>query len=189
MRRAITLGATAALTAGVLAACSSEQSGTATTVASNTAPATTATQATTSQVTAWKPCDIPDSDIAAVGLNPATKQQDGPKGVKFPGLDVCAWLGQKPNWYVLNIYSDHSHTYDEVVHNTTLYKDPESVTVDGRPGTRLVSATEDHDCTIAIDAKNSVQFQVSAKPSSREPGDACAEVTRITTALVKNIPS
>ena len=171
MRRAITLGAAAALTAGVLAGCSSGESGTATPVASNTVPATATAQAATStQVAAWNPCGIPDSDISDVGLNPATKQKDGPKGVKFPGLDVCSWLGEKPNWYVLNVYSDHSHTYDEVVHNTTLYKNPEPVTVDGRPGTKLVSATEDHDCTIAVNAKNSVQFQVSPKLSARATG-------------------
>ncbi|MFF0456119.1 DUF3558 family protein [Nocardia africana] len=188
MRRAITVGAAAALTAGVLAACSSGHSGT--TVASNTTPATTAAQATTSApVSAWTPCNIPDSDISAVGLNPATKQADGPGDVKFPGVDICAWLGEKPNWYQLNVYSDHSHSYDEVVHNRTLYKDPEPVTIDGRPGTRLVSATSDHDCTIAVNGKNSVQFQVSAKASARQPGDACAEVTRITTALIKNVPS
>ena len=109
--------------------------------------------------------------------------------MKFPGVDVCAWLGQKPNWYQLNVYSDHSHTYDEVVHNTTLYKEPEPVTVDGRPGTRLTSATSDHDCTVSINAKsNPVQFQVSAKLGAKQPGDACSEVTRIATVLVKYIP-
>ncbi|MGW5513495.1 DUF3558 domain-containing protein [Nocardia africana] len=186
MRRAIPLGAAVVLTAGVLAACSSENSGTAAPVASTTPVRATASPA---QAAAWNPCDIPDSDISAVGLNPATKQQDGPNGVKFPGVDICIWLGEKSKWYGLNVYSDHSHTYDEVVHNTTLYKNPEPVIVDGRPGTRLVSATSEHDCTIAVDAKNSVQFQVSAKPSSSQPGDACAEVTRITAALVHNVPN
>ncbi len=191
MRRAITLGAATALAAGVLAACSSGESGTATTVASNTAPATATAQATTStQVAAWNPCDIPDSDVSAVGLNPSTKQANGPGGVKFPGVDVCSWLGQKANWYQLNIYSDHSHTYDEVVHNTTLYKDPEPVTVDGRPGTQLVSATSENDCTIAINAKsNPVQFQISSKLGAKQPGDACTEVTQVAAVLVKNIPS
>ncbi|WP_227984449.1 DUF3558 domain-containing protein [Nocardia spumae] len=190
MRRAITLGAAATLTAGVLAACSSGESGTATTVASHTVAATTTAQvATSAQVSSWKPCEIPDSDISAVGLNPATKQEDGPGEVKFPGVDICAWLGQKSNWYQLNVYSDHSHSYDEVVHNTRLYKDPEPITVDGRPGTRLVSATSDHDCTIAVDAKNPVQFQVSAKLSAEQPGDACAEATRIATALAKHVPN
>lgn len=184
MRRAMTLGA-AVLTTGVLAACSSGNSGTATPAASAT-PAPTTT--TTAQATAWHPCSIPDSDIAGVGLNPSTKQEDGPGKVKFPGWDICSWLAEKPNWYVLNVYSTRDHSYDEVVHNTTLYKNPEPVTVEGRPGTRLFSATEDHDCTIALDSKPPVQFQISAKPSAREPGDACAEVTRITTALVKNIP-
>ena len=60
---------------------SSGESGTATTVASNTAPMTITAQATTStQAAAWKPCDIPDSDIAAVGLNPSTKNKTDPKG-------------------------------------------------------------------------------------------------------------
>ena len=114
----------------------------------------------------------------------------GSAGVRFPGWDICSWQGVKPNWYTLQVYSTKDHNYDQAIHNTILYKEPQPVSVAGHAATQLHSATDDHDCTIIFDAVGGpVSFQVSAKPSAEQPGDACVEATRIAGTLIKDVPN
>ena len=139
--------------------------------------------------TGFDPCALPEVDLAAAGLDPSSKHV-GAAGVRIPGWDACSWRGQKTAWYGLNVYSTGEHTYDEAIHNTTLYRDPQPVKVAGRDATQLYSATDDHDCTIIFDATGGpVSFQVSAKLSADNPGDACAEASRIAGSLVKDVPN
>ncbi len=146
------------------------------------------TAATPASNTAWNPCSIPDADIAAAGLNPSTKEV-GSAGVTFPGWDICTWDSNSGEWYALELYSTSSHTYDEVVHNTTLFKNPRPVTVGGRAGMVLPHANESDACTVALDAKNPVQVAVSTKPSADSAGDPCAEAARIAGVLLKDLPA
>lgn len=179
--------AIAAVIGAVLAAagCSSGESGT----PAQDASTAVATPATAQTVTGFDPCSLPAVDLASAGLNPATKQV-GSAGVKFPGWDICTWLAEKPGWYTLQVYSTEEHTYDEAIHNTTLYKDPEPVTVAGHSATQLHSATAENDCTVMFDAAGGpVSFQVSAKPSADQPGDACTEAARISGALLEDVPN
>lgn len=183
--QAIVFVVAAVLAVGALTACSSGESGKAAPVASTAVPAPT----TAAKATAWNPCGIPDSDIAAVGLDPGTKQV-GAGGVKFPGWNICAWLGKKPNWFNLNVFSTTDHTYSEAVNNTTLYKDPQQVVVAGRQATQLRSATDPNGCTIALDVSaGPVLFTVTRKFSADSPGDSCSEANRLATELAKDVPS
>ena len=167
-----------------VAGCSSGDNGSADPVSS--ASATASAAATPTSNTAWNPCDISDADIASAGLNPSTKRV-GSAGVKFPGWDICTW--RSDSWYQMNILATDAHTYDEVVHNTTLFHDPRPVTVGARPATALLHNDDEHACTIAFDMPTGpVQFDLTPKLSSRQFGDACAEATRIAGVLDKNLP-
>ncbi|MFI7194857.1 DUF3558 domain-containing protein [Nocardia nova] len=139
--------------------------------------------------TAWNPCSIPDADIAAAGLNPAKKHPDtGKYSEKFPGWDICGWLSN--SWYSLNIYSTNSHTFDEVINNTTLFRDPQPVSVGERRGVLLHHVDNPQACTIALDIPNDpVQMDVDAKASADTVGDSCSEVTRIARVLEKDLPA
>ena len=187
----VVAAAVCALGAVSLVSCSSDgdKSGATSVAAETSSAAASSAVASSTQATGFDPCSLPDADIAAVGLNPASRRV-GAAGVRFPGYDICTWLGEKPNWYQLNVYSTTDHTYDEATHNTTLYRDAQPVNVAGHNATQLHSATDSNDCTIAFDASGGpVSFQVSAKLSAEQPGDACAEAARISAALVKDVPS
>jgi len=183
----------AVLAAGAMTATAGCSGGSHSTTASSSTsavPVSTAPAASApASNTAWNPCSISDADIAASGLNPAKKEPDtGKYAQKFPGWDVCAWLSD--SWYQLNVYSTNAHTFDEVVHNTTLFRDPQPVTVAGRSGMLLPSVSDPEDCTIAFDIPNDpIQLEVSAKISADSPGDACTEVTRISSVLAKDLPA
>ncbi|PSR62443.1 DUF3558 domain-containing protein [Nocardia nova] len=139
--------------------------------------------------TAWNPCSIPDSDIAAAGLNPARRVGDTSKyGTKFPGWDICGWMSD--SWYGLNLYSTNSHTFDEVIHNTTNFADPRTVSVGGRSAVMLDPLYVPQGCTLVFNASSGpVQFELGPKASADQAGDACVEVTRIAAALVKDLPA
>lgn len=182
----------AVLAAGMLvgAAGCSDDSGsakgeaTATSVASG-APAST----TAASNTAWNPCSIPDADIAAAGLNPERRQADtGKHGTKFPGWDICGWVSE--SWYAINVYSTSSHTFDEVIHNTNNFSNPRDTTVSGRSAVMLDSLTVPGGCDLAFNASSGpVILEVTSKPSADNPGNACAEATRIAQVLLKNFPA
>lgn len=130
---------------------------------------------------------MPDADVTAAGLNPARKQV-GALGTKFPGWNICGWMSD--SWYELHLYSTNAHTYNEVVHNTTLFHDPQPVTVAGRSATQLLQNDEPDGCTIVFDIPTGpVQFAVAPKLSAQQTGDACAEARRIADVLNKDLPA
>ncbi len=180
----------AVLAAGALAAaagCSgTADHATASSSAPGTLSSTVPVQSAPASNTAWNPCSIPDADISAAGLNPARKLADtGKYGTKFPGWDICGWMSD--SWYGLTVYSTNSHTFDEVVHNETLFKDPQQVTVAGRDATLLHQVDVPTGCTIVFDIPGTpVQVNVNPKLSADAPGDACAEAQRIAGVLVKD---
>ena len=155
-------------------------------------PTTTVTTASASSDpasnTAWNPCSIPDADIAAAGLNPAKKQTDtGKYDEKFPGWDICGWMSD--SWYLLNIYSTNAHTFDQVVTNTTLFRDPQPTSFGKYKAVLLHQLDDPQACTIAFDVPHDpVQFVLSPKLSADAVGDSCAEVTRIAGLLAKDLP-
>lgn len=185
LRRTMAVFAVCAVGVLSLVGCSSSEGDVATAQPATPAsqPATTSTAAT-----GFDPCSLSDADISAVGLDPETKDV-GAGGVEFPGYDICTWLGRKPNWYQLNVYATNEHTYEDAIHNTKLYKDPQPATIAGIEATQLHSATSENDCSIVLNVPSVATFQVSAKFSAKEPGDACAEAVRISTALAKDVPT
>ena len=188
--RRMTSVAGAVLAVGMLAAATgcSDDSGTAKVETSATAVASAPASTTKPSNTAWNPCSISDADIAAAGLNPTRRQADtGTYGTKFPGWDICGWMSE--SWYGINVYSTNSHTFDEVIHNTNNVSNPRNVSVGGRSAVMLDSQTTPGDCILVFDASSGpVQLEVGAKPSADEPGDSCAEATRIAQVLLKDFP-
>ncbi|NKY86407.1 DUF3558 family protein [Nocardia veterana] len=182
--------ATACAAAAFLAGCSSD--GTATPAASPTAagPATSSAAAATATTnTKWNPCSIPDADIAAAGLNPAKRHTDTDKyAVKFPGWDVCAW--DSGNWIRLQVFSTNTHTFDEVRNNTVLFNNPRTVSIGGRDAVMMGRNAIPDGCVVAFDVPgNPVTFEINPSLAADSTGDACAELTRIATVLVKDLPS
>lgn len=187
LARSVRIAAAIFATGGVAMATScASGSHTAKAVSSGTAASSASATSTSASTTAWDPCSIPDADITAAGLDPSTKQANG-LGIKFPGWDICGWNSN--SWYELDVYSTNSHTYDEVVHNTTLFHDPQPVTVAGRAGTILPHVGESDACTVAFDAVDPIQIDVSAMVTADKTGDPCAEATRISGVLMKDLPA
>ncbi|WP_157171340.1 DUF3558 family protein, partial [Nocardia veterana] len=107
---------------------------------------------------------------------------------KFPGWDICSWLSD--SWYTVSVYSTSSHTFDEVVNNSALFRDPQRLSVGGRDAVLLHKVDDPDGCTIAFDIPSDpVQIDVNAKASAEAAGDSCAEVTRIAGVLVKDLPT
>jgi hypothetical protein len=187
MRRAVRV-AGGVLAVGVFAGaagCSSGGSHAAggTSVASSSPVPTSSAPASN---TAWNPCSIPDADISAAGLDPA-KKQDSVGGVKFPGWDICNWLSD--SWYGIEVYSTNAHTFDEAVHNTTLFQNPRPVTVGGRSAVMLDPLTIPQGCTLVFDATTGpIDIDLDPKLSADTIGDSCAELTRIAVVLLKDLP-
>ncbi|MBF6333610.1 DUF3558 family protein [Nocardia transvalensis] len=188
IRRAARVAAVVFAAGAVAAGCSGGSHPGADSTGTTPTSAASASSAPVSN-TSWNPCSLPDADIAAAGLNPARKVADtGTYGTKFPGWDVCGWLSD--SWYSLNVFSTNAHTFDEVVHNTRLFRDPRPVTVGDRAAVLLPSAIDPQVCNVAVDTSSGpVQFEVDAKASADTPGDSCAEATRIAGVLAKDLPA
>jgi hypothetical protein len=111
-------------------------------------------------------------------------------GVKFPGWDICAWGSD--SWYGLELYSTNAHTFDEAVHNTTLFQNPRPVTVGGRSAIMLDPLNIHQGCTLLFNATSGpIQFDLDPKLSAQGTGtvgDSCAEVTQIAGLLLKDLP-
>jgi uncharacterized protein YceK len=190
MRRALRIvgGVCAVGALAGAAGCSSGGTHTAgTSVASSSAAPATSTLASNS---AWNPCSIPDADIAAAGLNPATKDV-GSGGVRFPGWDICSW--DSDSWYGIEVYSTNAHTFDEAVHNTTNFRNPRTATVGGRSATMLDPLNIPQGCTLIFDATSGpVEIDLDPKLSAQGTGtvgNSCAELTRIAGSLLKDLPA
>ena len=87
------------------------------------------------------------------------------------------------------MYSTNAHTFDEAIHNTNNFSNPRNVTVDGRNAVMLDSLTVPGGCDLIFDTSSGpVQLEVTPKVSADEPGDSCAEATRIAQVLLKDFP-
>jgi hypothetical protein len=148
-----------------------------------------AVSSTPASNTAWNPCSIPDVDISAAGLNPATKDV-GSGGIRFPGWDICNW--DSDSWYGIEVYSTNAHTFDETVHNTTLFQNLRPVTVGGRSAVMLDPLTTPQGCALVFDTTSGpVTINLDPKLSAQNSGtvgDSCDEVTRIAGSLLKDLP-
>ncbi|WP_446226076.1 DUF3558 domain-containing protein [Nocardia sp. IBHARD005] len=160
-------------------------------------PTETAQPATTAVVTTsvdpeaglWDPCTLPDSALAAAGLNTSTKEKDV-AGVKFEGWKVCAW-DDAAKTYALTVFTS-THTIDEVRARTD-WTDFTAVQIGGYSGLQYRPAGSAHDaeCSISLTVgRQLVDFSVLNRHSARNIAkDACQESRRLTEVLIQNVPT
>ncbi|WP_433729175.1 DUF3558 domain-containing protein [Nocardia sp. CA-129566] len=183
----MTLGA-----ALLLAGCNGDSTTGKPTAATSSAPKTAAA-ATTSvdpEAAVWDPCTIPDSTLAALGLNTASKDNKI-AGVDPTGWKVCSWESE-PKAYNLGILSSE-HTLEEARQRTD-YADFTSTTVGTRPALqfREPGATHDLTCWLAVEVPHGmVEFDVANRygSSGAKAGEPCAQARRLAEALATYLPA
>ncbi len=182
------LGGVALLSVAV-AGCSSSADDKAQPSPGGTTASAVSTPSVTASNTSWNPCSLPDADIAAAGLDPAKRHTDTDKyAQKFPGWDVCGW--DSGGWIRLQVFSTNAHTFDEVKNNTTLFSNPRPVNVGGRDAVMLDRTAIPDGCVILFDVPgNPVEFEINPSLAADSTGDACTELTRISSVLVKDLPA
>lgn len=160
------------------------------------APSTTVTGSrsapSTAQATSgiWDPCTgIPDHDLTAAGLDPTTKKPGltGNGGASISGWKVCSVNGR---WYTYQAFGS-DQTVDGVTSKSAWYEHPLPVHVGGRSAIQLdkVGDTNRSACVLVIGTRQgAVVLDLFAKISTGKQGDPCAEVSRVTTVLIKDFP-
>lgn len=183
---AIALGA-----ALLLAGCNGDSTEGKPTAATTSASKTTAAATTSADPEAaiWNPCTLPDTAIAALGLNTATKDSTV-AGADFPGWKVCSWLSE-PKTYSFTVMSA-DHTLAEIRQRSD-YVDFTSTTIGSHPAIqyRNTGAVRDLVCYISGELPHGmVTFKVQNRYGSAGAGagEPCAEVRRLSDALVQYLP-
>lgn len=155
-------------------------------------PATTTAVVTTSvnpDAGLWDPCTLPDSALAAAGLNTSTKEKDV-AGVKFEGWKVCGWQDAEKK-YDFTILSS-SHVLSEIKQRSD-YGEFVDTRLGGREAVQYRSIGSSHDYSCSIAAKSSfgtVDFDVLVRYSQRNGApDPCSEVRQVAEALITEIPN
>jgi hypothetical protein len=187
--KAVGITAATACIGLMLAGCGSSDHGSVQSTdatADNSTPNVAAT--TNVAVAHWDPCTIPDSAIAALGLNTSTKSNKV-AGTTFDGWNVCSW-SNNPDNYVFTVYSS-GHTLDETKQRSDR-QDFTSTTLDARPALQYRPTGAEHDDTCYISttiphgtADFSVQELYGVAPAGSDP---CAEVRRLSSALAQYLP-
>ncbi|MCJ0906529.1 DUF3558 domain-containing protein [Rhodococcus sp. ARC_M6] len=134
----------------------------------------------------FNPCtDIPDSVIAGVGLDPATKKVDI-EGIEQPGWKICRWTS---SWYFLSILSTE-YLLDDVRDNQGYTKLGETPVGD-RVGLQFRRESDEsfEGCYLAIEAKQgSVWINIEAKAGQSHEVSTCGLVEDFATRLDSSLP-
>lgn len=176
VRAMLAVSAVAALATG----CTSSTGGTAT---GPIAPTTTA------PMELFNPCtELPDSDLAGVGLDPASKDVtvDPPEGPST--WRVCMWRSQD-NQHFVTIFST-SHTLEEARKNSDSVNQT-STRIGSREALTFFDKTETEgsSCYAAMSAaQGSFQVNVAWTVHGARDRDICAVTTEYATALESRLP-
>ncbi|WP_368858356.1 DUF3558 domain-containing protein [Nocardia alni] len=155
-----------------VAGCSKSQSG------QPQAAATT----TLSEAQLWDPCSLPDSAVAATGVDPSTKDTN-PTEVAQPGWRSCRW---RTTGYFMTVNST-SHTMDEVRNNSSL-SNIKGVDVPGRQAVSYNDGSSD-DCGVDFPtSKGLVEVIVRKAYGTAATEDSCVIAVRSATTLNQSIP-
>ncbi|MEU5406071.1 DUF3558 domain-containing protein [Nocardia asteroides] len=158
-----------------------------------TAPTSSETTAATMSVDPaarlWDPCTLPDSALAAAGINTATKEKDV-AGVAFEGWKVCGWRDTAKT-YSFTVYASE-HSIDEVRARTDRTEfSPVRVGSYNGLQYRPAGSSRDSECFISVAVgRQMIDFSVLNRHSARRVAkDACQETHRLAEALVQNVPA
>lgn len=161
----------------------------------STPPTTTSptTAASDPRTPAWNPCTIPDSDIAAAGL------QIGSKESRSYDLNTrCTWQGA---WFRVEIYSA-GYSFESMIYSNDDYMRPIRLTIGDRRavGVHLRFGGKLH-CTIAFDVAQNPKSGIAGGTlvfdarvfgnkvvTDSQHTELCDELTRVTSALLAVLP-
>ncbi|WP_167472003.1 DUF3558 domain-containing protein [Nocardia arthritidis] len=184
--RAGTLCAVVLVLAG-LTGCGTSTKGAPTTAAPSSA-ASAATSSANPDAALWNPCDLPDSAISAVGLNPSTKTKDI-ADTHFDGWKICSWRSSA-RWYTLGILSG-TPSLDDVQRRTD-YEEFKPRTVGTHRAIEFLDVGDRDrlNCGLAVEIPHgSALFRVLTRYEIGKKGDPCAELSRSVDDLAKYLPS
>ncbi|MFD6400289.1 DUF3558 domain-containing protein [Nocardia sp. NPDC060249] len=137
----------------------------------------------------WDPCSLPDSAVAAVGMNVGSKKKDV-AGVDFTGWKVCNWTDSAKK-YTFSVMSS-SHTLAESRQRTSEYTGWTDLQVGSRNALefRPIGSANDVACYVSVEVPaGSVDFKVQNRVSAEGVGEPCGEALRLSTALVQYLPA
>ncbi|WP_254207368.1 DUF3558 domain-containing protein [Nocardia alni] len=155
-----------------VAGCSKSQSG------QPQAAATT----TLSEAQIWDPCSLPDSAVAATGVDPSTKDTSGVGN--GPGWKICGW---NSDTYFMDVDAT-SHTLADVRANPHLTHQ-QDIEIDGRKAVTSREGDNTDDCGVDFaTSKGVVEVVIRQSAGAATAGDYCAIAVRSVKALNQWIP-
>lgn len=136
----------------------------------------------------WDPCQIPDEDIAAAGLDPKSRDELS----RGQGSAMCQWNGE---WYQVTVDSSWSSAAAQTYASDT-YVRPEFVMVKGRPALTYIWGDSDYFCDMAFEIEGNPESQMHSgfvvlEASANEEGrlgELCGELDEVANALVGAVP-
>ncbi|MEU4709584.1 DUF3558 domain-containing protein [Nocardia salmonicida] len=137
----------------------------------------------------WDPCSLPDSAVAAVGMNLGSKKKDV-AGVDFTGWKVCNWTDSAKK-YTFSVMSSE-HTLAESRQRTSEYTGWVDLQVGSHNALefRPIGSANDVACYISVEVPaGSVDFKVQNRISAEGASEPCGEARRLSTALVQYLPA
>ncbi|WP_306360876.1 DUF3558 family protein [Nocardia sp. CC227C] len=145
----------------------------------STAPATTTTEAASGAF--WDPCSIPESELVAVGLDPATEVR-----MAESMFAACEWQSTDRTFELILTHSGDSMDYVLTPGN---YKDLRRSEYYGREFAvfRAASDSDNTGCLIVTPAEAG-SFVFTLRNSQPDGEDACLTIQRVGTGLFHSLP-
>ncbi|MBF6330494.1 DUF3558 domain-containing protein [Nocardia transvalensis] len=144
--------------------------------------------ASSAAAAAWDPCSIPDSAIGGLGLDVSTRDNKL-AGTEFDGWKVCHWRSVAKTFDFAILSSDRTLAESR---QRTDYQDYTDLTVGSHAALqfRPVGSAHDLECLISVEVPHGlVDFQVVNRYGAAGAGEPCAEVRRLSDALIQYLPS
>ncbi|MGK8555789.1 hypothetical protein [Nocardia gipuzkoensis] len=136
----------------------------------------------------WDPCALPESAVAAAGLDPASKKPHD--GIDRKG---CRWRG---DWYDVDVTSS-AESFEDAFYDAGKYTRPRPMTVGERPTLMLHwELDSDYFCDLALDAPQGERLGVEVgvvliEASTNVKGrrnELCIALARLADPLVRHVP-
>ncbi len=140
---------------------------------------------------AFDPCSIPDTAIAATGLDPSTKRRGWSDGVSVTDWSRCTWRGPVgENWYFLEVLTTSVFDLDDVRDNLGNFA-ISTATIGPRSGiTYRFNRTAYDECAAAFAVAGGVAtFVVTTIGGQSTTADPCETVVRHSSELESQLPA
>ncbi|WP_083894716.1 DUF3558 family protein, partial [Nocardia tenerifensis] len=134
----------------------------------------------------WDPCTLPESNISAAGLDPATKKRLNYPD--YPSWRMCQWQATDRSFEL--VIGATAKTTDDLLAPGT-YKDLRRTEYYGRQVVQYRSVQDTHlrTCNVATPAPyGSTEFAVRTTKVQTDDFDSCADANKLGAALFRSLP-